>query len=97
MNKKILLKLIYLIALIFATVIFFFQQGCSSKKKNILFIMADDHAYQAISGYGNKINQTQILIDWQTKEFVSTKLCNQYNQFAVLVEHNANGQVYSHI
>ncbi|MCB0753170.1 MAG: sulfatase-like hydrolase/transferase, partial [Ignavibacteriae bacterium] len=59
MNKKILLKLIYLIALIFATVIFF-QQGCSSKekKKNILFIMADDHAYQAISGYGSKINKT---------------------------------------
>ncbi|MDZ7336428.1 MAG: sulfatase-like hydrolase/transferase, partial [candidate division KSB1 bacterium] len=27
-------------------------------RPNILFIMTDDHAYQAISCYGSKINQT---------------------------------------
>ena len=28
------------------------------KKPNILFIFSDDHAYQAISAYGSKINKT---------------------------------------
>ncbi len=35
--------------------------GCSSNKKtqpNILFIMSDDHAYQAISAYDDKLIQT---------------------------------------
>ncbi|MCH5372346.1 MAG: sulfatase-like hydrolase/transferase, partial [Planctomycetes bacterium] len=29
-----------------------------AKRPNILFVFADDHAYQAISAYGSKINQT---------------------------------------
>ena len=29
-----------------------------TKKPNILFIMSDDHAAQAISAYGHGINQT---------------------------------------
>ena len=28
------------------------------KKPNILFIMSDDHGYQAISAYGSKVNKT---------------------------------------
>jgi len=32
--------------------------GQQSKRPNILFIFADDHAYQAISAYGSKINHT---------------------------------------
>jgi arylsulfatase A-like enzyme len=34
--------------------------GClaTSKRPNIIFIMSDDHAYQAISSYGSKINKT---------------------------------------
>ncbi len=30
----------------------------ANKRPNILFIFSDDHAYQAISAYGSKINQT---------------------------------------
>ena len=40
-----------------------FIVSCSSKKQeqqrpNILFIMSDDHAYQAISAYGSGLNHT---------------------------------------
>lgn len=31
---------------------------CSAKQPNILFVFSDDHAPQAISAYGSKINQT---------------------------------------
>lgn len=36
----------------------FFNKCASDKKLNILFIMADDHAYQAISSYGKRLNIT---------------------------------------
>jgi len=36
----------------------FLIQCGSSKRPNILFIMSDDHAYQAISCYGSRINKT---------------------------------------
>ena len=36
----------------------FFNKCTSDKKLNILFIMADDHAYQAISSYGKGLNIT---------------------------------------
>lgn len=36
-----------------------FGSSCAaSPRPNILFIMCDDHAYQAIGAYGSKINQT---------------------------------------
>jgi arylsulfatase A-like enzyme len=34
------------------------QQDQSSKKPNIVFIMSDDHAYQAISAYNSDLIQT---------------------------------------
>ena len=34
------------------------QQKNSTDRPNIIFIMADDHATQAISCYGSKLNQT---------------------------------------
>ncbi|CAM4206377.1 sulfatase [Zobellia roscoffensis] len=34
------------------------EKTSKSKKPNILFIMSDDHAYQAISAYGSKLVQT---------------------------------------
>lgn len=34
------------------------QEATEQKKPNILFIMADDHAYQAISAYDDKLMQT---------------------------------------
>ena len=48
--------------------------SCKEKKQqqrpNIIFIMSDDHAYQAISAYGHGLNKTPILTDWLMKEFV---------------------------
>ncbi len=34
------------------------EAGEAPRKPNIVFVFADDHAYQAISAYGSKINQT---------------------------------------
>ena len=36
----------------------FFSVIAEQKRPNIVFIFSDDHAYQAISAYGSKINQT---------------------------------------
>ena len=48
--------------LIFGVLLFSFssfgQNQVNSKKPNIIFIMSDDHAYQAISAYDNKLIQT---------------------------------------
>ena len=32
--------------------------AADAKRPNILFIMSDDHAYQAISAYGSVVNKT---------------------------------------
>lgn len=57
MSSKFEKKIIYSIFLLF-----FFscsnQNGHESSKPNILFIMSDDHAYQAISSYNDKLIQT---------------------------------------
>ncbi len=57
MSSKFEKKIIYSIFLLF-----FFscsnQNGHESSKLNILFIMSDDHAYQAISSYNDKLIQT---------------------------------------
>ena len=50
----------YYLLLFFIT---FFILGCNDnsqneKKPNILFIMSDDHAYQAISAYDDRLIQT---------------------------------------
>ncbi len=34
------------------------QQASSQRKPNIIFIMSDDHGYQAISAYSNKLIRT---------------------------------------
>eukprot|EP00095_Tigriopus_kingsejongensis_P001303 maker-scaffold6_size1037037-snap-gene-9.0 protein:Tk01303 transcript:maker-scaffold6_size1037037-snap-gene-9.0-mRNA-1 annotation:"choline sulfatase" len=34
------------------------KQESNSKRPNIVFIMSDDHAYQAISAYGHQLNKT---------------------------------------
>jgi len=40
------------------TIAFALNLSAASKRPNIVFIFSDDHAYQAISAYGSKINQT---------------------------------------
>ncbi|RVU24076.1 DUF4976 domain-containing protein [Sandaracinomonas limnophila] len=49
-------KLLLVLGLIFGFVLSGFTQ--SNKRPNIIFIMSDDHAYQAISAYDNKLIQT---------------------------------------
>ena len=46
----------------------------AEKRPNILFIMSDDHAYQAISAYGSRINQTPNL-DRLAKEGMRFNRC----------------------
>ncbi|MEN8153094.1 MAG: sulfatase/phosphatase domain-containing protein [Acidobacteriota bacterium] len=55
--------------------------GRSENRPNIIFVMSDDHAYQAISSYGSKINKTPN-IDRLAKEgtrfeqsFVTNSIC----------------------
>jgi arylsulfatase A-like enzyme len=76
------------ILLLLMVVTIFLFQSCNSKQKqqdeqrpNIVFIMSDDHAYQAISAYGDSLNHTPNL-DLLAKEgmifnraFVNNSLC----------------------
>ena len=59
----------------------FSEQAPKQTRPNILYIMSDDHAYQAISAYGHSLNQTPN-IDRLAKEgalftrgFVTNSLC----------------------
>src|SRR5688572_21397114 len=50
---------IFLITLIFLQISNVFSQATNdSKRPNIIFIMSDDHAYQAISAYDKKLIET---------------------------------------
>ena len=74
--------------LLFATLIAFLflssnmqQQKKEDTRPNIVFIMSDDHAYQAISAYGDSLNSTPNL-DLLAKEgmlfkraFVNNSMC----------------------
>ncbi len=53
--KKILLSLLLLSVI---SVAFFAFKPKKQKRPNIVFIMSDDHAYQAISAYDTKLTQT---------------------------------------
>ena len=46
------------------------------KPPNIVFILSDDHAYQAISAYNDprKLIEPPPLITWPTREYVSTAI-----------------------
>lgn len=53
--KKIILLTVSLLTL---TVLFFAFKSQKPKRPNIVFIMSDDHAYQAISAYDKRLTQT---------------------------------------
>ena len=71
------INIIKTILLIFtATVII----SCSTQKQknqrpNILYIMSDDHAYQAISAYGHGLNQTPNIDRLATEGAIFTRAC----------------------
>jgi arylsulfatase A-like enzyme len=65
------------ILLIFAALAIF---SCSSQKQetqrpNILFIMSDDHAYQAISAYGHGLNKTPNIDRLAEEGAIFTRAC----------------------
>ena len=67
--------------LLFATLIVFLFLSCNMQQKkkedtrpNIIFIMSDDHAYQAISAYGDSLNSTPNL-DLLAKEGDAVQTC----------------------
>ena len=70
------------------------------KQPNILFIMSDDHAYQAISAYGHGLNSTPN-IDRIAKEgalfnkgFVSNSICAPSRAAMLTGKHSfVNGKV----
>jgi len=72
------LRSINQIAFTLIVLIFF---GCSpnqkevSKTPNILFIMSDDHAYQAISAYGHGLNQTPNIDRLAVQGAIFTRAC----------------------
>ena len=88
-----------LLFLLFSVFIFF---GCqkTTPPPNILFIMSDDHAYQAISAYGHGLNETPN-IDRIAKEgaifkkgFVTNSICAPSRAVMLTGKHSfINGKV----
>ena len=90
--------------IIFSIVVFL--QSCDTKEPtpeappNIVFIMSDDHAYQAISAYGHKLNNTPN-IDRIAKEgalftrgFVTNSICAPSRAVMLTGKHcHINGKV----
>src|SRR6187551_4057373 len=56
MNFKIMLHVFIVVALFLHTRQMFAQNA--KARPNIIYIMSDDHAYQAISAYGHGLNRT---------------------------------------
>jgi len=70
-------NIIKTVLLIFAALAIF---SCSSQKQetqrpNILFIMSDDHAYQAISAYGHGLNKTPNIDRLAEEGAIFTRAC----------------------
>ncbi len=95
-----------LISLFFLMLVFFLN-SCKSRKEvsqpsrpNIIFIMSDDHAYQAISAYGHGLNNTPN-IDRIAKEgaifnkgFVTNSICAPSRAVMLTGKHSfINGKV----
>ena len=92
-------KSLYLI-LILTTVFFYCNSNKEDTRPNILFIMSDDHAYQAISSYGYNLNNTPN-IDRIAKEgaifknsFVTNSICAPSRAVMLTGKHSfLNGKV----
>ena len=76
------------------------NESTQEQKPNILFIMSDDHAYQAISAYGHGLNHTPN-IDRIAKEgalfthgFVTNSICAPSRAVMLTGKHSfVNGKV----
>ena len=88
---------------LFLSLLTFCFLGCNQKENtppNIVFIMSDDHAYQAISAYGHQLNQTPN-IDRIAEEgalfkkaFVTNSICAPSRAVMLTGKHSfVNGKV----
>jgi len=69
-------SLILLLAIIFGTACQETEQKVTKKRPNILFIMSDDHAYQAISAYSNHLTETPNIDRIAKEGMLFTNACN---------------------
>ena len=51
-------RILALVLCVAVTPSFLSEPAGGAEKPNILFIMSDDHAFQAMSCYGSRVNQT---------------------------------------
>jgi len=59
--KRSKIRFFYVLIIISVPILFHFCSGIKepgNQKPNIIYIMADDHAYQAVSNYGHGLNET---------------------------------------
>ena len=88
--------------IIYSSIFFLLLSSCGEKElpPNIVFIMSDDHAFQAISAYGHNLNHTPN-IDRIAKEgaifykgFVTNSICAPSRAVMLTGKHSfANGKV----
>ncbi len=71
------LKLLHILSFYFFAILIFGcnQQKEETQKPNILFIMSDDHAYQAISAYGFDLNETPNIDRLANEGAIFTRAC----------------------
>lgn len=87
-------------SLYYFLIIFSFFSCKENSRPNIIFIMSDDHAYQAVSAYGHKLNNTPN-IDRIAKEgaifrrgFVTNSICAPSRAVVLTGKHSfVNGKV----
>ncbi len=72
------------------------QASEAPRKPNILFVFADDHAYQAVSAYGSKINKTPN-IDRLAKEGIRFDRCLVTNSICAPARAVILSGRYSHL
>jgi len=71
-------------------------RAAARKRPNILFVYCDDHAYQSISAYGSKVNQTPH-IDRLAKEGMLFKECYVTNSICGPMRAVVQTGKYSHL
>src|SRR5699024_7176955 len=96
------LKAFFISLLVFGGVTFSFAQKSKEEKAsrlNIVFIMSDDHAYQAISAYGQGLNHTPYIDSLAqqgilfNRAFVNNSLCAPSRASIISGKYSGNSTV----
>ena len=65
----------------------------SASQPNILFIFTDDHAYQSISAYGSKINQTPNIDRLARRRYAIRSLLRDEQHLWTHASRDPNGKI----